>query len=82
MVSLFFLCRSVRDLRRVDVEVVHDQVDGSACGIAESEFEDHCGELEAGTVRRGECEVASGRRLHRAENVGCVVAFVTRPSAR
>lgn len=55
------------------VWVIHDQVAGCGCGITEGEFEGHFGELEAGTVRRRECEVTA---RFGAENVGRADAFV------
>ena len=47
----------------MNVEVVQDQVDGGGCRVLESKLEGHFGELECGTIRRGEGEVAAGNRL-------------------
>jgi hypothetical protein len=60
----------------MNVEVVQDQLDGGGGRVLESKIEGHVGELEGGTIRRGEDEVAAGFRLYGTEAVGGASAFI------
>jgi hypothetical protein len=62
--------------RTVDVEVIHDQVDGLGLGVLQRQFTGDSRELEGGTVGCREREMAARLRLYGAENIGRAAAFV------
>ena len=60
----------------MDVEVIHDQMDGSRERIGGNQIPNHLGELEGGAIRRGAGEVPSGFGFHDSEDVGGAAALV------
>jgi hypothetical protein len=54
----------------MNVEIVHDEMDGSCQRIPPHDDVDHLGKLRAGAVRGRKGEVAAGFRFDCAEDIG------------
>src|SRR5258707_8935877 len=60
----------------VDVEIVHDQMDGVGLRVLHRHITGCQSELERRAVGRGVCEMATGFGLYGAENIGGTTALV------
>src|SRR5580704_344800 len=77
------LTKDIRQyLAAMDVQVVHYQMDGFRFRVCQCQGHGHLGELEAGTIRRGEGEVPPSLRFYGAENIGGPTALVFVIAAR
>ena len=60
----------------MDIEVIHDQMNGSSKWIGGDQIPNHLGKLKGGAIRRGAGEVSSGLGFHDGEDVGGAAALV------
>ena len=60
----------------VDVEIVHNQVNGFGGRVSERQIDSNFDELGRRPVRRGKSEMAAGFRFYRTKEVGRAPAFI------
>src|SRR5262249_61877103 len=60
----------------MNVQVVHHQMDRLRVRVCQCQGDRHLGELEARTIRCGECEAPPGLWLYGAKNIGGSAALV------
>jgi hypothetical protein len=60
----------------MNVQIVHNQMDGRGIRVLHRQFEQHLSELDGGTVQRSKGEVTTGLWLYRAEDVGRTATFI------
>ena len=76
-VSALLLAKGVdQRLSAVDIEVIHDEVDGPRGGVLIHDVVHHMGKLSGAAVGSGGGEVPARLRLHRAKHVGRAAPFV------
>src|ERR1035437_1468287 len=63
-------------LAAVDVEVIHDEMDGVCLRVLHRQLAGDAGEFECRAIRCGEGEMPPGLRLYSAKHIGRAAPFV------
>src|SRR5208283_5881356 len=63
-------------LSSMDVQIVHEEVDGLGRGVFQRQTDGNLGKLKTRSIRRGEGEMMSGFGLYRTENISRSTALV------
>ena len=72
---LFAKCIDQR-FSAVNIEIVHDEVDGLCIGILIYDGFNNMSELRGGSVGSRRSEVATGLRFHNPKHISCATSFV------
>jgi hypothetical protein len=60
----------------VDIQVVHNQMNGFPAHITQGELKDYLGELKGGSVWRRECEMTANLGFYATKDVGRAASLV------